>query len=156
LNPNLLDDPFCFGVVSHITVVNTVLTRQVSISTCFIVLVLSSLVKIYDDEFFNHMFDLELPKFWTDLERIYGRQPFELINVNINSRTVFNNLQNCPITINVIDPRVILGLVADVVATIVMPKVFIILTFFFSLLVVIVINLFFSPFYHIHFYLIFL
>jgi hypothetical protein len=57
-----------------------------------------------------------------DLEGIYGRQPLELINVNTTSRNVFNNLQNCPITINVVDPRAIPSLVANVAVTITMPK----------------------------------
>jgi len=54
------------------------------------------------------MFDLELSKFKADLERIYASQPFELINVNITFGNVFNNLQNCPITINLVDPNAIL------------------------------------------------
>jgi len=65
-------------------------------------------MKIYDKKSFNCMFDLELLKLKADLEKMYGLQPLELVNVNTTSRNVFNNLQNCPITINVVDPRVIL------------------------------------------------
>jgi len=49
-------------------------------------------MKIYDDEFFNHMFDLELLNFRANLERIYGQQPLELVNVNTTFGFVFNNL----------------------------------------------------------------
>jgi len=132
----LLDGPSFFGVVSHVTAVDSVLTQQVLVFIGFDVLVLNSHVKIYDNEFLNRMFDLELPKFRADLERIYGRQPLELINVNTTSMNVFSNLQNCPITINVVDPRAILGVVVDVAT---MPKVFFILTFF-SMLILIVIS----------------
>jgi hypothetical protein len=48
------------------------LHKEVSISSRFDVPVLSYRVKIYDDKFFNRMFDLELPMFRIDLERIYG------------------------------------------------------------------------------------
>jgi len=48
------------------------LHKQGSVSTGFVVSVLSYPVKIYDDKFFNRMFDIELPKFRADLERIYG------------------------------------------------------------------------------------
>jgi hypothetical protein len=121
---DLLDGPSFFCVVSHITTINIVVAQQVLVSTGFVVLVLSSFVKMYDSEFFNCMFDLELPKFIMDLERIYGRQPLKLININIASGNVFSNLQNCPITINVVDPRGIPGLVADVTRAVAMPKVF--------------------------------
>jgi len=43
---------------------------------------------------------------------------------NTTSRNVFSNLWNCPITINIVDPRVILGLVVDVATSTTMPKVF--------------------------------
>jgi hypothetical protein len=47
-------------------------SKQVSISTRSVVPVLSYLVKIYEDKFFNRMFDLEFPKFRVNLERVYG------------------------------------------------------------------------------------
>jgi hypothetical protein len=108
--------------VSHVIIVDTILTQQVLVSTSLGVLVLSSHVKICDDEFFNRMFDLEHSKFRVDLERIYGRQPLDPINVNIASRNVFSNLQNCPITINVVDPKAIPSLVANVTTITTMPR----------------------------------
>ncbi len=78
--------------MSHVIVVDTIFTQEVSISTDFVVLILSSPMKIYDDEFFKCMFDLELLKFKTDLERIYGQQPLEPINVNNTSGNVFIDL----------------------------------------------------------------
>jgi hypothetical protein len=78
--------------VSHVTVVDTIFTQEVSVSTDFVVLILSSPMKIYDDEFLNCMFDLELLKFRTDLERIYGQQPLEPINVTNTSGNVFIDL----------------------------------------------------------------
>jgi hypothetical protein len=78
--------------VSHVIVVDIVFTQEVSVFTGFVVLVLSSHVKIYDNEFFNCMFDLELLKFRTDLGRIYGQQPLEPINVKIAFKNVFSNL----------------------------------------------------------------
>jgi hypothetical protein len=89
---DLLDGHSFFGVMSHLTIVDTVLTQQVSISIGSIVPVLSSRMKIYDDEFFDHMFDLELLKFRVDLERIYGQQPLDLVNVNKTFKNVFSNL----------------------------------------------------------------
>jgi hypothetical protein len=68
------------------------------------------------------MFNLELSKFRVDLERIYGRKPLEPINVNIASKNVFSNLQNCSITINVVDPRAIPNLVANVTTIAIMPS----------------------------------
>jgi hypothetical protein len=62
-----------FGVVSHVNDDDIILTQQVLVSTCSIVSVLSSFVKIYDNEFFNCMFDLEFFKFRVYLERIYGQ-----------------------------------------------------------------------------------
>jgi hypothetical protein len=88
-------DPFdgsFFGGVSHVIVVDIVFTQEVSIFTGFVVMVLSFHVKIFDNEFFNRMFDLELLKFRADLQRIYGQQSLEPINVNITFRNVFNNL----------------------------------------------------------------
>ncbi len=89
---DLLDGHSFFGVMSHVTIVDTVLTQQVSISIGSIVPVLSSRMKIYDHEFFDHMFDLELLKFRVDLERIYGQQPLDLVNVNKTFKNVFSNL----------------------------------------------------------------
>ncbi len=84
------------------------LHKQVSVSTCFVVPVLSYPMKIYDKKSLNCMFDLELLKFKADLERIYGWQPHKLVNVNTTSNNVFSNFQNCPITMNVVDRRAIL------------------------------------------------
>jgi hypothetical protein len=49
------------------------------------------------------MFDLEFLKFKANLERIYGQQPLEPVNVNAIFKNVLSNSQNCPITINVVD-----------------------------------------------------
>ncbi len=98
-----------FLVLCHMLLLLTLsLHKQVSVSNSYVVLVLNYFAKVYDDKFFNRMFDLELSKLKADLERIYGWQPLELVNVNTTSRNVFNNLQNCPITINLVDPRAIL------------------------------------------------
>jgi hypothetical protein len=75
-------------VVSHVINVDIILTQQVSFSTCSIISVLSSFVKIYDNEFFSCMFDLEFLKFIVDLERIYGQQSLEHVNVNTTSNNV--------------------------------------------------------------------
>jgi len=115
---------FFLGAMSHVIAFDVVFTQQVLVSHASVVPVLSSPVKIYDDEFFNHMFDLELLKFRVDLERIYGQQPLEPINVKTTFGNVFNNLQNCPIIINVVDPRAILSLVVDVVVATSIPKIF--------------------------------
>jgi len=62
-----------FLVLWHMLLLLTLsLHKQVLVSIGSVVSVLSSPVKIYDNKFFNGMFDVELPKFRTDLERIYG------------------------------------------------------------------------------------
>jgi len=48
------------------------LHKQISVFTSSVVPVLSSFVKIYDDKFFNHVFDPEVPKFRVALKRICG------------------------------------------------------------------------------------
>jgi hypothetical protein len=54
----ILDDRSFFGVVSHVIAIDTILT-QVLVFIDYVVLVYYYLVKIYDNEFFNHMFGLE-------------------------------------------------------------------------------------------------
>jgi len=98
-----------FLVLCHMLLLLTLSShKQISVFTSSVVPVLSYFVKIYDDKFFNHMFDPELPKFRAALEMIYGWQPLELVNVNTTFENVFNNLQNCLITINLVHARVIL------------------------------------------------
>jgi hypothetical protein len=63
---------FFFGVVSHATTIDIVLTQQVLIFIGYVVMFLNFPMKIYDYQFFNHMFDFELPKFRADFERIHG------------------------------------------------------------------------------------
>ncbi len=97
-----------FGVVSYVIVVDTVFTQT---SFDFYWFYCPSFKFSHQDlwrQVFNRMFDLEFPKFRTNLERIYGWQPLELVNVNTTFENVFNNLQSCPIAINVVNPRAIL------------------------------------------------
>ncbi len=72
LTQDLLDGLSFFGVVSHVTTIDIVLTQQVLIYIGYIVMFLNFPMKIYDNQFFNHMFDFELPKFRADFERIHG------------------------------------------------------------------------------------
>ncbi len=72
LTQDLFDDPSFNGVVSQVAAIDTVLTQTNFHFHWFYCLVLSSSLEIYDDEFFNRIFVLELLKFKVDLERIYG------------------------------------------------------------------------------------
>jgi hypothetical protein len=48
--------------------------------------------KICDVRFWNEIFDVEFPKYKNQLEDIFGWQPLEVVNANITSGNVFNNL----------------------------------------------------------------
>jgi len=62
-----------FLVLCHMLLLLTLsLHKQILVFTSSVVPGLSSFVKIYDGNFFNHMFDPELPKFRAALWWIYG------------------------------------------------------------------------------------
>jgi hypothetical protein len=52
-----------FLVLYHVIIVDIVFTKQILISTSFVVLVLNFYVKIYEDDFFNGMFSLSFQSF---------------------------------------------------------------------------------------------
>jgi hypothetical protein len=53
-----------------------------------------------NDRFWNEVLENELPNYKDPLWIIHVQLALKLVNANISSRLHFNNLQNCPITIN--------------------------------------------------------
>jgi hypothetical protein len=52
-----------------------------------------------DDNVFNDLFEIELPKYKDKLESIFGRVSLGVVNLNTTFGHLFNNLQNYPIII---------------------------------------------------------
>lgn len=79
-----------FVVMLKLVIIDNVSSHEVPIVV--VPMLKDSPKKIYDAQFWNEIFDVELPKYINQLKDIFGWQPLEVVNANITSKNVFNNL----------------------------------------------------------------